>query len=178
MRGTKSGRGRRSSGSSRWPPETVTHLFLTHSDVDHAEGAGLFKNAEIYLSPEEQPLIDGTTPRSFGRLYWNRSIERYTPVNDGDTVTIGTARVTAIATPGHTPGSMSYLINDDILVCGDTLILKDGRVRVLWPVYNMDTEKERESIRKLAALEHIGLMVTAHTQGTWDFEYAMQKWKK
>jgi glyoxylase-like metal-dependent hydrolase (beta-lactamase superfamily II) len=159
-------------------PETVTHLFLTHSDVDHAGGADLFKNAEIYLSPDEEPLIDGTTPRSFGRLYWNQPIERYTPVTDGDVFIIGNTHITAIATPGHTPGSMCYLINDEILVCGDTLILKDGRVRVLWPVYNMDTERERTSIRKLAALENIGLMVTAHSGGTTDYAYAMREWKK
>ena len=30
---------------------------------------------------------------------------------------------------GHTPGSMSYLMNDSILFVGDTLALKGGKVR-------------------------------------------------
>jgi hydroxyacylglutathione hydrolase len=159
-------------------PERVTHLFLTHTDVDHAGGIALFKNAEIHLSPQEEQLIDGTTPRAFGKLYWNQPIERYTFVNDRDIFNVGEIKVTAIATPGHTPGSMSYLINDSVLICGDALILKDGRARVLWPVYNMDTDTHRESIRKLAALENISLMVTAHTKGTKDYEYAMRAWRK
>ena len=32
-------------------------------------------------------------------------------VNDGDTITLGNSTLTAVATPGHTPGSMSYLFN-------------------------------------------------------------------
>ena len=46
-------------------PESVTHLFLTHTDVDHTGGLDLFPNAQIYLSEYEEPMINGTTPRLY-----------------------------------------------------------------------------------------------------------------
>ena len=35
----------------------ITHVFLTHSDFDHAGGLSLFENAEIYLSRDEEQMI-------------------------------------------------------------------------------------------------------------------------
>lgn len=43
--------------------ESVSHIFLTHSDYDHVGGIKVFKNAKIYLSQEEEKLITFKTPR-------------------------------------------------------------------------------------------------------------------
>lgn len=61
------------------------------------------------------------------------------PLNDGDEIRIGSMRVRALATPGHTPESMSFLIfekADDTrpwgVLTGDTLFVGDvGRVDIL-----------------------------------------------
>ncbi len=151
---------------------SITHLFLTHSDVDHAEGIDLFHNAEIYLSADEVQLINGSVARGLGGLYFNKRIDTYRTLRDGDEIRIGDITVRATATPG----SMSYLVNDEILVCGDALILKNGCVEILWPIYNMDTEGMKRSIGRLAKLKGVKLMVTAHTGGTDRFEVAMKKW--
>src|SRR2546426_2959847 len=47
----------------------------------------------------------------------------HTPVNDGDTVRVGSAALRALHTPGHTPESTSYLLDDRALFTGDTLFL-------------------------------------------------------
>jgi hydroxyacylglutathione hydrolase len=157
-------------------PETVTHLFLTHTDVDHTGGLDLFPNAQVYLSEDEEQMIDGTTPR-FLRVYHNPKMDRpYTLLADGDVVTVGTIKVQAIATPGHTPGSMSYLINDRVLFTGDTLNLQNGLVNAFYCLFNMDTANQKESIRKLAGLQDIALLCTAHTGCTKDYAHVMKDW--
>lgn len=159
------------------PPQAVTHLFLTHSDRDHVGGLGCFPNAHVYLSKDEEQMIDGTTARLF-RLLRNRRIARpYTLLADDDVVTVGSITVRAIATPGHTPGSMSYLVNDGVLFTGDTLTLRDGRVHTFYRLFNMDTPTQRESIRKLARLENVSLLCTAHTGCTGEYIQAMEHWR-
>ena len=44
-------------------PDEITHVFLTHSDIDHIGGIELFKNAKIYLSVDEEQMILGKTMR-------------------------------------------------------------------------------------------------------------------
>jgi hydroxyacylglutathione hydrolase len=158
-------------------PESVTHLFLTHADVDHAGGLDTFPGAQIYLSRDEEQMIDGTTARLFGLYHSPRLARAYYPLGDGDVVTVGTIRVRAVATPGHTPGSMSFLVNDRVLFSGDTLTLRNGRVYPFYRLLNKDTATQKESIRKLAPLQGIDLLCTAHTGCTKDYARAMQYWR-
>lgn len=159
-------------------PEAVSHLFLTHTDVDHTGGLDCFPNAQIYLSEDEEQMIDGTTTRLF-RLYRNPRLRRpYTLLADGDVIEIGQIKVRAIATPGHTPGSMSYLVNERVLFTGDSLALQNGRARPFYRLFNMDTKAQTESIPKLATLKHVSLLCTAHTGCTSDYDRAMSPWQK
>lgn len=45
----------------------------------------------------------------------------FTPLKDRAIVTVGATQITAVFTPGHTPESTSYLVNDSYLLTGDTL---------------------------------------------------------
>jgi hydroxyacylglutathione hydrolase len=158
-------------------PESVTHLFLTHTDVDHTGGLDLFPNAQIYLSEDEERMIDGTTPRLFWVYHSPKIGQAYTLLADGDVITAGAIRVQAIATPGHTPGAMSFLVNDSVLFTGDTLKLQNGQVHTFHRLLNIDTATQRESIEKLAGLQNVALLCTAHTGGTTDYARAMKYWR-
>jgi hydroxyacylglutathione hydrolase len=158
-------------------PESVTHLFLTHADVDHTGGLDLFPNAQIYLSEDEERMIDGTTPRLFGVYHSPKIGQAYTLLADGDLITAGVIRVQAIATPGHTPGAMSFLVNDSVLFTGDTLKLQNGQVHTFHRLLNIDTATQRESIEKLAGLQNVALLCTAHTGCTTDYARAMKYWR-
>ncbi len=93
-------------------PRQVTHLFLTHSDFDHAGGVHLFPNAQIYLSAAEEPMITGKKARALGCLYNARLRRPYHLLADEAVLSLGSTQVRAIATPGHTAGSMSYLLDE------------------------------------------------------------------
>src|SRR5256886_15035814 len=47
----------------------------------------------------------------------------YEPLNDGDTVCVGSSALPVLRTPGHTPESTRYLLDDSALFTGDTLFL-------------------------------------------------------
>ena len=154
----------------------VSNIFLTHSDYDHAGNIGLFQNAKIHLSADEEQMINGTTPRAFGKRY-NSGINRsYELLHDGDIVQIGKIKVQGIATPGHTPGSMSYLVNDSYLFVGDTASLINNKVHTFPAFINKDTKTQKESIKKLANLKNVKMMFTAHSGYTTDFYGSMAKW--
>jgi hydroxyacylglutathione hydrolase len=44
-------------------------------------------------------------------------------VSDGDVIVVGAIRIKAIFTPGHTPDSICLLVNDKLLLTGDTLFV-------------------------------------------------------
>jgi len=91
---------------------------------------------------------------------------------------VGTIRIQAIATPGHTLGAMSFLVNDHMLFTGDTLALRNGQAYTFYRLFNQDTALQRESIRKLASLSGIDLLCTAHMGCTRDYTRAMQCWRE
>lgn len=158
-------------------PNEITSLFLTHSDFDHARGLSFFQNSTIYLSSIEEPMITRKVARKYGIIY-NKKINRaYKLLNDNDEVVVGTVKVRAIETPGHTPGSMSYLIDDEILFVGDAFKLIDGKAYPNSPLYCMDAEKQEESIKKLAKFKDVHSVFTAHGGYSNNFGDAMADWK-
>jgi len=141
-------------------PSKVTAVFLTHTDFDHVAALDLFPRATIYLSKAEEQMINGTTPR-FAVIH-NRKIPRYALLDDGQTIEVSGRSVRGMATPGHTPGAMSYLIDGAYLFVGDTMSLKNGKADLFNEFFNMDSATEEASIRRLAALKNLKFVFTAH----------------
>jgi hydroxyacylglutathione hydrolase len=162
-------------------PDRVKHVFLTRTDRDHVGGLKLFVNAHVYLSIDKEQMINKTTARFLGFVH-NPPFERpYPLLKNGEVVQVGLAKIEALATPGHTPGSMSYLVDDAILFVGDTLILRKGRARHfsrlhLRDLTHMDIATQNESAKKLAQLKKVSLMATAHSGFTTEYESAMSGW--
>ncbi len=165
-------------------PSSITHLFLTHMDMDHAGSldkdsrANWFKQAHIFVGRNEEGLLKGVTPRNGIILNPVQFPREYTLLDDGEVISVGSVTVQAIATPGHTPGHMAYVINSKILCSGDALVLKDGIVQPFYATWNMNNEMVEPSVRKLAELENISVLCTAHTKCSSSFENAMNAWRK
>jgi glyoxylase-like metal-dependent hydrolase (beta-lactamase superfamily II)/rhodanese-related sulfurtransferase len=103
----------------------------------------------------------------------NRVHYAYTPVKDRDVISIGSAQLVAIHTPGHTLEATSYLLNDAALFTGDTLFLAGvGR-----PDLSAEPEEARErarllfgSILRLRALRPDVVLLPGHTSQPIPFD--------
>ncbi len=153
-------------------PLTVSAVFLTHTDADHTAAVPLFTKAKVYISKAEAAMVNGATHRFF---IFNNSLPRpYETLDDARTVTVDGISVKGISTPGHTPGSMCYLVNGSYLFTGDTLSLHEGRAELFNEAFNMDSKREKSSIGKLAALRGVKLVLTAHYGYTDNFAGAFR----
>ncbi len=165
-------------------PASITHLFLTHTDMDHAGGidkdsrTDWFPNARVFMGRDEECMIKRGAARMFFLMNPVEISRAYVLLDDADVVHVGDVTVRAIATPGHTPGHMAYLIDGKILCTGDALVLKDERVEPFYRTWNMDHERTIQSVRKIAAFKNVSVVCTSHTKCSRNYNDLMQLWGK
>ena len=154
----------------------VIAVFLTHCDGDHTASISLFKNAKVYLSRQEEQMINGKTAKMM--FFHNKlTTNNYILLDDQQKLTVGKVSIQGIATPGHTPGSMSYVINDKYLFVGDAFGLKDGRIDKPNKFFSMDMKTAIQSFVKIANLPKAEYVFTAHTGYSSDYKNALKNWE-
>ena len=106
-------------------PGDIGRVILTHAHWDHAFNLSYFPNAEVILHRDEydytrQPHRDDWATPAFVADILRRA-KSVTSVIEGDEIEPG---VRIMATPGHSPGSMTVLVDapeGTIGLCGDAL---------------------------------------------------------
>lgn len=94
-----------------WNPCDIKKLVLTHGHVDHT-GCGKWivntYHATTYLSKRDDIFWQEEPVKKDRPNTWkDYSIDCY--VNNGDTIVLGDKTVFVYATPGHTPGGLSFI---------------------------------------------------------------------
>jgi len=158
-------------------PDKIVAVLLTHTDGDHVAAIKLFKNAKVYLSKQEEQLINGKKSRF---LFFGNKINTkvYSLIEDQQLINIGNIKIKGILTQGHSPGSMCYLINDKYLFTGDAISLKSGKIAKFNEFFNMDTKTAIQSISKITQIPETKFIFTAHYGYSNDYKNAVKDWGK
>ncbi len=105
--------------------EKIKYILLTHNHFDHIGGVAEVKkhcpNAKIVIHTLDAPGL--TNPVISLAAYFgfdHNNVNADLLVNDNDTIKIGDDSVLVMHTPGHSVGSVCYVI-DDVIFTGDTL---------------------------------------------------------
>jgi len=153
--------------AARLKPVALLH---THAHFDHIGGSRRVKEATaaaIRLHPADRPLYDALPDQAaFFGLTADAPTEPDAPLSDGEIVGFGRHALTAIHTPGHTPGSTCFRLDGDrpMLFSGDTLFRRSIGRTDLW---GGDTDTILASIReRLFALPGDTPVVCGHGPDT------------
>lgn len=88
---------------------TLRYCLETHIHADHITGTGKLR---------QLTACKGIVPERAEAACADRHIA------DGETVHVGSIVIQAIATPGHTDSHMSYWVNGDRVLTGDSLLIR------------------------------------------------------
>ncbi len=107
----------------------LRHLLETHAHADHLSGSQVlrarFPGAPVAIG-EHICVVQRTFKQIFGLgdefVPDGRQFDRL--LADGEILEAGSLRVRVLATPGHTPACVSYLV-DDAVFTGDALFMPD-----------------------------------------------------
>lgn len=142
----------------------VRSVFLTHTDYDHVASIVLFPNAAIYMSKQEEQMIDKTTRRQFlkkNSLPQLSNSNKIIWMTDNEIIDLGEHKIRIIWAPGHTRGSAIYVVDEAYLFTGDAFKVVDGHISV--HPYTMDRKQAWETIQSIKdELKNYKKVFTAH----------------
>ena len=98
-------------------PRNLKYILHTHGHIDHAGATKalveLFGCKTFIGSPDDK-YVTGELDLTWARELNLDFIGAFTPdviLKDGDKVTLGNTEITAVHSPGHTPGALSYFFD-------------------------------------------------------------------
>lgn len=142
-------------------------ILLTHGHFDHTGAAAELKaryGAHVYISAQDEELLPDRkkSVAFFLPDHTFRPVEADARVRDGDIISQGSMKISVMATPGHTAGSVCFII-DDCIFTGDTLFHGSvGRT----DLYSGNVREQGESLKKLAALDKNYKLYCGHGEDT------------
>ncbi|WP_299451451.1 MBL fold metallo-hydrolase [uncultured Pigmentiphaga sp.] len=141
------------------PVEKIRQILLTHSHWDHARGCAWWQRltgADIHGHSLACEVVETA---AWSRTHIARRGARLEPavthrrLADGDSIHVGKLTLSAIHTPGHSPDSISFVMQlgeQKVLFSGDTVFAEGGHGTVS---AETDFRQFLESVRKLVALQ-------------------------
>ena len=146
-------------------PHEVTRILLTHQHWDHTGGLVRLKkltNAQVAIhkadrdflaAPFSPSLLSHPTLSNLNKKIFNPPTEAFDTLLEGGEVLPLMGGLEVIHTPGHTPGSICFYSRQrSLLIVGDALHHRWGRLNLPAKVYTVNPAQAEESVKKLARL--------------------------
>ena len=98
-------------------PYDIKYLIHTHGHIDHFGATRALvelTGAKTVLGRPDRDYANGKLDLSWAKeigLEFNETFEPDILIDDGDEIKLGNTVIRAVATPGHTPGAMSYFFD-------------------------------------------------------------------
>lgn len=159
-------------------PADVKLLLSSHEHQDHAGGLGALRRAtgaRMVARAAARPVLEsGVTARSDPQREGDRPAYPGVPVDrivrDGEAVVLGSLRLTALATPGHSPGGTSWTWRSCAGTTCRTIVYADSISAVSTDGYRFRDHLPyvatlRHSIDRIARLP-CDLLITPHPQAS------------
>ena len=143
----------------------LKYLLLTHGHFDHVTDNYKWQKdgAKIYIHKDDVDLLTGKETILPGR---NCAVTPVTPdftVTDGEEINVAGFTFTVMHTPGHSKGSVCYLLGDETIFSGDTLFYGSyGRT----DFYGGNFTELVRSVKRLLALPGDRKVYTGHGEST------------
>ena len=145
----------------------LQYILLTHGHFDHILGVnGLleeFPSAKVVISEEDQICLKSSACALLdGPVLEEHPIRSDIIVKDQDVIQFGSKQFKVITTPGHTPGSVCYII-DNSMFSGDTLFCRTCGRTDLFRGNHADMQK---SVMKLGKIPGDYIVYPGHGPST------------
>lgn len=132
---------------------TVAWILETHAHADHLSAAAYLKGvtgAKVAIGEHIKDVQKTFAPIFDAKDVTGDGAQFDRLLKDGEVFSAGGLEIEVMSTPGHTPGCVSYKIEDNVFV-GDTLFMPDyGTARADFP--GGDARALFHSIRRILSL--------------------------
>jgi hydroxyacylglutathione hydrolase len=140
-------------------------ILLTHGHIDHTNAAAALRarfKSRVICHQLDAPMVRGEEGGSLFGFVRNRcDVDQ--EVSDGEVVEAGGVRFTVLHTPGHTCGSVCYVL-DGVLFSGDTIF--QGSIGRTDLPGGSDHEMYRSLHERIAKLEEATVVYPGHGPST------------
>ncbi len=129
----------------------IERVLETHTHADHVSGHGRFA-----LEHGVPVAIHSVADPAYA----------FEPLADGDVVRVGSTEIRVLHTPGHRPEHCAFVVNDELVLTGDSLFVGDAARPDLAVAAREGAEELFHSLARLAALGDEVQVYPGHVAGS------------